>query len=179
MASLSFYFKSFGCQMNDHDSERMRWLLMGNGYVKSESEEDADLIVLNTCSVRYKAEHKVYSHLGLYSHLKANNPNLVIAVGGCVAQQEKKRLLSRVRHLDLVFGPDQIDELPDLVDTVRKDRKRLMAAEFKRGQEFTLPTITPESFASFDPEERPRSARVRIRRRARERRHGPSNGCAR
>ncbi|MBI4042921.1 MAG: tRNA (N6-isopentenyl adenosine(37)-C2)-methylthiotransferase MiaB [Deltaproteobacteria bacterium] len=160
--SFSVFIKTFGCQMNEHDSERMLWLLSERGYRMAHSEEHADLILLNTCSVRYKAEHKVYSALGVFAPLKEKNPNLIIAVGGCVAQQEKRRLLSRVRHLDLVFGPDQIDELPDLVESVREGRSRLMAAEFKLGREFHLPTLLPETFALLPAGERPVTAFVAI-----------------
>lgn len=160
--SFSFFIKTFGCQMNEHDSERMLWHLSERGYRRASSEDDADLLLLNTCSVRYKAEHKVYSALGVFAPLKEKNPNLIIAVGGCVAQQEKRRLLSRVRHLDLVFGPDQIDELPDLVESVREGRSRLMAAEFKPGREFRLPTLLPETFARLLAGERPVTAFVAI-----------------
>jgi tRNA-2-methylthio-N6-dimethylallyladenosine synthase len=102
--------------MNAHDSERMEETLRAHGWTAAESVEGADLVVLNTCSVREKAEQKLRSEIGKLGPLKAKNPGLVLAVAGCVAQQEGERLLSRVRHLDLVVGPDNIAELPALVN---------------------------------------------------------------
>jgi tRNA-2-methylthio-N6-dimethylallyladenosine synthase len=106
---------TFGCQMNAHDSDRMEEVLRASGWSPAESADDCDLIVLNTCSVREKAEQKLRSEVGKLAPLKAKSPGLVIAVAGCVAQQEGERLLSRVGHLDLVVGPDNIPELPALV----------------------------------------------------------------
>lgn len=100
--------------MNAHDSDRMEEVLRANGWSQATSGEDADLIVLNTCSVREKAEQKLRSEVGKLAPLKAKNPGLVLAVAGCVAQQEGEKLLSRVTHLDLVIGPDNIGELPAL-----------------------------------------------------------------
>lgn len=106
---------TFGCQMNAHDSDRMEEVLRANGWAVAESADEVDLIVLNTCSVREKAEQKLRSEVGKLAPLKAKNPGLVLAVAGCVAQQEGEKLLSRVAHLDLVIGPDNIPELPALV----------------------------------------------------------------
>ncbi len=111
---------TFGCQMNAHDSDRMEEVLRANGWTcvadepASDRRADVDLIVLNTCSVREKAEQKLRSEVGKLAPLKEKNPGLVIAVAGCVAQQEGERLLARVPHLDLVIGPDNIPELPAL-----------------------------------------------------------------
>lgn len=101
--------------MNAHDSDRMGEVLREHGWVLAESAEEADLIVLNTCSVREKAEQKLRSEVGKLAPLKAKNPGLVLAVAGCVAQQEGDKLLQRVSHLDLLIGPDNIRELPALV----------------------------------------------------------------
>jgi tRNA-2-methylthio-N6-dimethylallyladenosine synthase len=101
--------------MNVHDSDRMEEVLRAHGWTAAEAAESADLIVLNTCSVREKAEQKLRSEVGKLAPLKAKNPELVIAVAGCVAQQEGERLLERVRHIDLVVGPDNLAELPSLV----------------------------------------------------------------
>mgnify|MGYP000846275780 CR=1 FL=1 len=106
---------TFGCQMNAHDSDRMEEVLAAHGWTRAESPTDADLIVLNTCSVREKAEQKLRSEVGKLAPLKAKNPELVLAVAGCVAQQEGEKLLSRIGYLDLVLGPDNIAELPVLV----------------------------------------------------------------
>ncbi len=106
---------TFGCQMNAHDSDRMEEVLSSHGWKRTETPEEADLIVLNTCSVRERAEQKLRSEVGKLAPLKKARPELVLAVAGCVAQQEGEKLLSRVKHLDLVIGPDNIPELPALV----------------------------------------------------------------
>lgn len=100
--------------MNAHDSDRMEEVLRASGWTRAESAEEADLIVLNTCSVREKAEQKLRSEVGKLAPLKAKNPGLVLAVAGCVAQQEGENLLQRVGHLDLLIGPDNIPDLPAL-----------------------------------------------------------------
>ena len=100
--------------MNAHDSDRMEEVLRASGWSRADSAEEADLIVLNTCSVREKAEQKLRSEVGKLAPLKAKNPGLVLAVAGCVAQQEGEKLLARVGHLDLLIGPDNIADLPAL-----------------------------------------------------------------
>ncbi len=105
---------TFGCQMNAHDSDRMEEVLRASGWSRAASADEADLIVLNTCSVREKAEQKLRSEVGKLAPLKAKNPGLVLAVAGCVAQQEGEKLLARVGHLDLLIGPDNIADLPAL-----------------------------------------------------------------
>lgn len=100
--------------MNAHDSDRMEEVLRAHGWTAADAAEEADLVVLNTCSVREKAEQKLRSEVGKLAPLKAKNPGLVLAVAGCVAQQEGEKLLARVGHLDLVIGPDNIAELPAL-----------------------------------------------------------------
>jgi tRNA-2-methylthio-N6-dimethylallyladenosine synthase len=100
--------------MNAHDSERMEEVLCAHGWTAAAGIDDADLVVLNTCSVREKAEQKLRSEVGKLAPLKARNPGLVLAVAGCVAQQEGEKLLARVPHLDLVIGPDNLAELPAL-----------------------------------------------------------------
>src|SRR5271170_8002184 len=101
--------------MNVHDSDRMAGVLRGAGGVAVETAEEADLIVFNTCSVREKAEQKLRSEVGKLAPLKRQNPDLVIAVAGCMAQQEGDKLLARIKHIDLVIGPDNVPELPALV----------------------------------------------------------------
>ena len=101
--------------MNVHDSDRMESVLAAHGWTPTDLASEADLIVLNTCSVREKAEQKLRSEIGKLLPLKKQNPELVLAVAGCVAQQEGEKLLARVKHLDLVIGPDNIAELPALV----------------------------------------------------------------
>ncbi len=110
------YIKTWGCQMNEHDSQVVQGLLREEGYQPVATEEEADVIYLNTCSVREKAENKLYSQLGRYKHLKKDNPGLKIAVAGCVAQQEKDTILQRAPHVDLVVGTHQFRKIADLVD---------------------------------------------------------------
>lgn len=124
------YVQTFGCQMNVHDSEKILSVLAEYDYRPTGDVRQADIILLNTCSVRAKAEHKVYSTLGRFKRLKMNNEALVIGVGGCVAQQEGGRLLERIGHLDLVFGTHNLHRLPDLICDVRATRKPVCAVEF-------------------------------------------------
>jgi tRNA-2-methylthio-N6-dimethylallyladenosine synthase len=109
-----YYLQTFGCQMNVHDSDRMEEVLAQHGWTKAPDVEGADLVVFNTCSVREKAEQKLRSEVGKLAPLKRLRPELVVAVAGCVAQQEGERLLARVPHIDLVIGPDNLEELPVL-----------------------------------------------------------------
>ena len=109
-----YFVHTFGCQMNMHDTARMEEALVLHGWQSALRLEDADLIVFNTCSVREKAEQKLRSEVGKLLSLKQANPELVIAVAGCVAQQEGEKLLQRIGHLDLVIGPDNLAELPAL-----------------------------------------------------------------
>src|SRR6516162_3770683 len=107
-----YFIHTFGCQMNVSDSLRMGEVLAGLNYVPTPTFEEADLIILNTCSVREKAEEKVISALGRYRMAKISR-HAMIGVGGCVAQQEKARLLRRAPFVDFVFGPDAIAKLPE------------------------------------------------------------------
>ncbi|MBN2645901.1 MAG: tRNA (N6-isopentenyl adenosine(37)-C2)-methylthiotransferase MiaB [Desulfuromonadaceae bacterium] len=120
----SFYLETFGCQMNMVDSEWIAMLLGTIGYRQVATPEQADLILLNTCSVRDRAERKVYGHLGRCKPLKDQRPDLILAVGGCVAQQEGLRLLEKVPYLDIVFGTHNVHRLPELVRDVETRRRR-------------------------------------------------------
>ena len=126
------YIQTYGCQMNQYDSERIARVLRRMDYVATESIENADLILLNTCSVRDKAEQKVYSSLGRWKELKEQREGVVIGVGGCLAQQEGERLLKRVPHLDLVFGTHNIHKLPEMVEQVQNWRTRPVETAFYR-----------------------------------------------
>lgn len=113
------FIKTFGCQMNEYDSDKMADVLhASDGLVKTDSPDDADVILLNTCSVREKAQEKVFSDLGRLRELKLKNPNLVIGVGGCVASQEGEAIIKRAPYVDVVFGPQTLHRLPQLL----KDR---------------------------------------------------------
>jgi tRNA-2-methylthio-N6-dimethylallyladenosine synthase len=122
------YLQTWGCQMNVADSERMLALLANQGYAKTEQIEEADLILFNTCHIREKARHKVVSRLGEIRHLKDAKPNLIMAVAGCVAQAESQALAREVPYLDLIFGPDQIEQLPALI---QKRKKTLEDIQFR------------------------------------------------
>ena len=108
------YIKTYGCQMNVYDSERMAEALGGSGYVETASPDDADMILLNTCHIREKAAEKIYSELGRYKGLKAENPDLKIGVAGCVAQAEGEEIMRRQPMVDLVVGPQSYHRLPEL-----------------------------------------------------------------
>jgi tRNA-2-methylthio-N6-dimethylallyladenosine synthase len=110
-----YHLVTFGCQMNLHDSDRLRDVLGEAGYTPAEGPESADLVLLNTCSVREKAEQKLRSEVGRIALLKRNRPGLIIAVAGCVAQQEGERLVKRMPQIDIVIGPDQAAALPRLL----------------------------------------------------------------
>jgi tRNA-2-methylthio-N6-dimethylallyladenosine synthase len=135
------YIETMGCQMNVYDSERMLETLAKAGYQATDRVELADLAIVNTCSVRDKVEHKVVSMLGVWRRLKEFNPDLILGVAGCVAQQEGAKLLEKVPYLDLVFGPDQIGALPDLVQARREDSQQQARTDFvhRRDYEFPMP----------------------------------------
>ncbi len=130
MSSRTFYIETYGCQMNEHDSEKMSALLENIGFTQVSAAEAADVVVINTCSIREKAEHKVYSALGKLKSLKKKNPAMIAVVAGCVAQQEKEKLLHRAPHLDLVLGTHSIAQLPNLVEQVRQSRRQLESTAF-------------------------------------------------
>ncbi|PLX88618.1 MAG: tRNA (N6-isopentenyl adenosine(37)-C2)-methylthiotransferase MiaB [Desulfuromonas sp.] len=126
----SFFLETFGCQMNVVDSERIVDLLGQIGYQRVDQPDHADLVLLNTCSVRDKAERRVYGHLGRFKPIKDRRPELIIGVGGCVAQQEGERMLEKIPYLDLVFGTHNIHRLPELVQQVERRDGRGNATDF-------------------------------------------------
>jgi tRNA-2-methylthio-N6-dimethylallyladenosine synthase len=117
------FLQTFGCQMNAYDSAKMLELLRGQDFEPVDSPRLADLILVNTCAIREKSEHKVYSLLGKLGGLKRARPGVVIGVGGCVSQQRGAEILERVAEVDLVFGPDHAFALPALLDEVRQGRR--------------------------------------------------------
>jgi tRNA-2-methylthio-N6-dimethylallyladenosine synthase len=131
---------TFGCQMNEYDSSRMAGLLAEMGYAAAEEPEQADLILLNTCSVREHAAHKVYSYVGALKPLKKKRPGLIIGVGGCLAQQEGQKLLDHIPHLDLVFGTDAIERLPELIDQAAHGKRRSFTPKPKSAE---IPALKP------------------------------------
>ncbi|MBV7484081.1 tRNA (N6-isopentenyl adenosine(37)-C2)-methylthiotransferase MiaB [Bordetella sp. BOR01] len=119
-ATRKLYIRTFGCQMNEYDSDKMVDVLRGDqGLELTDNPEDADVILFNTCSVREKAQEKVFSDLGRVQHLKKLNPNLVIGVGGCVASQEGEAIVKRAPYVDVVFGPQTLHRLPELISRRR------------------------------------------------------------
>src|SRR5210317_146865 len=118
MVNKYLYLNTIGCQMNVYDSEQIAMRLAALGYQQTSSLEMADLVIVNTCTIRAKAEQKAFSFLGRLARLKTKKPGLIIGVGGCVAQQEGAKMLKRVPHLDLVFGTQTIDRLPALVGKI-------------------------------------------------------------
>ncbi len=120
------YINTIGCQMNVYDSEQIAIQLAATGYHQTASLEKADLVLLNTCTVRAKAEQKAFSFLGRLARLKKKKPGLIVGVGGCVAQQEGNNILKRVPHVDLVFGTQAIDRLPALISKIEARRCRIV-----------------------------------------------------
>ncbi len=119
------FIRTYGCQMNVYDSERMAEALGGRGYVQTDTPEDADMILLNTCHIREKAAEKVYSELGRFKPLKAANPDLKIGVAGCVAQAEGEEIMRRQPMVDLVVGPQSYHRLPELEAKTQAGQKAL------------------------------------------------------
>ncbi|ALK98833.1 (dimethylallyl)adenosine tRNA methylthiotransferase [Massilia sp. WF1] len=114
------FIKTFGCQMNEYDSDKMADVLgASEGLVRTDTPEDADVILFNTCSVREKAQEKVFSDLGRLKELKRGKPDLVIGVGGCVASQEGEAIVKRAPHVDVVFGPQTLHRLPQMLQARR------------------------------------------------------------
>jgi len=131
------YISTFGCQMNDYDSARMADVLRESaGLVLTGNPEEADVVLLNTCSVREKAQEKVFSHLGQWRLLKLSKPGLVIGVGGCVASQEGEGILARAPFVDLVFGPQTIHRLPAMIAALRATRAPQVDISFPEIEKF-------------------------------------------
>jgi tRNA-2-methylthio-N6-dimethylallyladenosine synthase len=131
MDGMRFYIQTFGCQMNDHDSGVLSRLLEQDGYREVGEPSEADVILLNTCAIRGKAEQKVYSQLGRYKRLKERHPGLVLGVGGCIAQGEGRNLFRRAPHVDLVFGTQTVHEVPELIRAAQSERRRVVATRLQ------------------------------------------------
>jgi tRNA-2-methylthio-N6-dimethylallyladenosine synthase len=145
------FVKTFGCQMNEYDSEKIVDLMRDHeGYEQTNVPDDADLILFNTCSVREKAQEKVFSDLGRVRRLKEENPNLIIGVGGCVASQEGQAIVSRAPFVDLVFGPQTLHRLPKLLDQKKTSGRSQVDISFPEIEKFdTLPTKLTSSSTAF------------------------------
>ena len=145
------YISTFGCQMNEYDSARMADVLRASdGLELTDDPEQADVVLLNTCSVREKAQEKVFSHLGKFRIIKERKPDLVIGVGGCVASQEGEGILERARFVDLVFGPQTIHRLPEMIASLRRTRAPQVDVSFPEIEKFDrLPEPRADGATAF------------------------------
>jgi len=145
------YVKTFGCQMNEYDSGKMLDVLNdSHGLELTDNPEDADVLLLNTCSIREKAQEKVFSELGRWRQLKEQRPDLVIGVGGCVASQEGDALVKRAPVVDIVFGPQTLHRLPQMVERVRTERGAIVDISFPEIEKFDhLPKPRAEGPTAF------------------------------
>jgi tRNA-2-methylthio-N6-dimethylallyladenosine synthase len=145
------HLKTFGCQMNEYDSARMADVLRDcGGYELTENPEEADLLLLNTCSVREKAQEKVFSQLGRWRDFKAARPHVIIGVGGCVASQEGEGITERAPFVDLVFGPQTIHRLPDMLAQLRSQGRAVVDISFPEIEKFDrLPAPRAEGVTAF------------------------------
>jgi tRNA-2-methylthio-N6-dimethylallyladenosine synthase len=145
------YIKSFGCQMNEYDSSRMADVLrQSHGLEPTTDPAAADVILFNTCSVREKAQEKVFTDLGRVKHLKAANPRLLIGVGGCVASQEGAAIVARAPYVDVVFGPQTLHRLPQMIDARRGTGKPQVDVSFPEIEKFdSLPPARAEGATAF------------------------------
>jgi tRNA-2-methylthio-N6-dimethylallyladenosine synthase len=145
------FIKTFGCQMNEYDSDKMADVLhASDGFIKTDTPEDADVILLNTCSVREKAQEKVFSDLGRLRELKLVKPDLVIGVGGCVASQEGAAIVKRAPYVDVVFGPQTLHRLPDLLNQRRATGRSQVDINFPEIEKFDhLPPAKVDGATAF------------------------------
>ncbi len=149
--SGKLYIKTFGCQMNEYDSARMvEVLAQSHGLVRTEHPEEAAVLLLNTCSIREKAQEKVFSQLGRWRPLKQARPELVIGVGGCVASQEGEAIRERAPFVDLVFGPQTLHRLPEMLNRVRSGRAPVVDVSFPEIEKFDrLPEPKADGVSAF------------------------------
>ncbi|MGB2739664.1 MAG: tRNA (N6-isopentenyl adenosine(37)-C2)-methylthiotransferase MiaB [Cognaticolwellia sp.] len=149
--SKKLYIKTWGCQMNEYDSQKMAELLDStHGFVLAEEAEDADVILLNTCSIREKAQEKVFHQLGRWKNLKVNKPELVIGVGGCVASQEGDAIRQRAPYVDIVFGPQTLHRLPEMIQQVTGNKSHVVDVSFPEIEKFDrLPEPKADGATAF------------------------------
>jgi tRNA-2-methylthio-N6-dimethylallyladenosine synthase len=149
------FIRTFGCQMNEYDSDKMADVLTssgldGEGFEQTDKAEDADVILFNTCSVREKAQEKVFTDLGMVRHLKQKKPNLIIGVGGCVASQEGAAIVQRAPYVDIVFGPQTLHRLPQLMEKRRSSGRPQVDISFPEIEKFDhLPPARVEGATAF------------------------------
>jgi tRNA-2-methylthio-N6-dimethylallyladenosine synthase len=145
------YIKTHGCQMNEYDSGKMADVLAAShGLELTDTEHEADVILINTCSIREKAQEKVFSQLGRWKKLKKNKPGVVIGVGGCVASQEGKAIIDRAPIVDMVFGPQTLHRLPSMLDAVRREQRPAVDVSFPEVEKFdNLPEPGAQGATAF------------------------------
>ena len=145
------FIKTFGCQMNEYDSAKMSDVLRDvHGMEPAAAAEDADVLLLNTCSIREKAQEKVFSMLGRWRELKRARPGVVIGVGGCVASQEGEAIRERAPYVDLVFGPQTLHRLPEMLASVRERQQPVVDVSFPEIEKFdSLPEPRAEGPTAF------------------------------
>jgi len=151
LVDRKLYIKTFGCQMNEYDSEKMADVLReSHGFELTEKPEDADLLLVNTCSIREKAQEKVFSELGRWRSFKEKNPGIVIGVGGCVASQEGEGISKRAPYVDMVFGPQTLHRLPEMLKEVEARGTPVVDISFPEIEKFDcLPTPRAEGPTAF------------------------------
>ena len=145
------HIKTWGCQMNEYDSSKMADLLLNtHGLELTDIPEEADVLLLNTCSIREKAQEKVFHQLGRWKELKKQNPNLVIGVGGCVASQEGEHIRHRAPYVDIVFGPQTLHRLPEMINQIRGGKSSVVDVSFPEIEKFDrLPEPRAEGPTAF------------------------------
>ena len=138
MTAKKLFLRSFGCQMNDYDSEKIIDLMAEHGYERTDVIEEADLVVFNTCSIREKSQEKVFSDLGRVREAKreSGKDDMVIAVGGCVASQEGKKILSRAPYVNIVFGPQTLHRLPEMLNRYQETKRAQVDIRFPEIEKF-------------------------------------------
>jgi tRNA-2-methylthio-N6-dimethylallyladenosine synthase len=149
--SKKLFIKTMGCQMNEYDSDKMADVLrVSHGYELTKNAEEADLLLVNTCSIREKAQEKVFSELGRWRALKDKRPGVMIGVGGCVASQEGEGITRRAPYVDVVFGPQTLHRLPELIDGARASNASMVDISFPEIEKFDrLPEPRAEGPTAF------------------------------
>lgn len=147
------WLKTYGCQMNIHDSERMLYFLKDLNFTPTEEKEEADLVLFNTCAIRDLSNKKFYSHLGEMKALKKKKNDIKIGVGGCVAQTDGKELIKKYKHLDFAFGTDAVDQVVDMVYRLYAGESRFTINAWEKGQDYSIETKithgTPRAFVNI------------------------------
>jgi len=135
MGRKNLYIETYGCQMNEYDSDRIRTAIDA---AETDNPKDADVIIINTCAIRDKADQKAFSSLGKFKHIKANNPDVIVGIAGCVAQLYGDKLLKRMPHLDFVLGPRAIPKLPEIISRIEGEKIRALETSYDLEELFEI-----------------------------------------